>query len=82
MADGKALKSVILYLKHRVSPETLLAIKTAEPGTMVPVEENELLAFMPLNIHIPDDTPDLKLAEDAVRSIRNRKRGKSAIPGA
>jgi len=54
-----ALKTVVLYLKHKVRPETLAAIADAEPGGMIGVEESELFAFLPMAIHILDDNPEL-----------------------
>lgn len=66
-----ALKTVVLYLKHKVRPETLAAIADAEPGGMIGVEESELFAFLPMAIFLSEDNPELKQARD--REARKAK---------
>ena len=53
------LKPVVLYDRQRVRPQTLLAMATAKPGALIPVERSELEAFQPLLVDVPDDTPGL-----------------------
>lgn len=48
------LKSVILYDKRRMQPDTLKAILEAEDGAMIAVDPSELDAFTALTFYIPD----------------------------
>jgi hypothetical protein len=62
------LKTVVLYLKHRVRPETLLAIKEAEPGELIGVEDSELAAFMPIAVFVPADNELVTAAKKSEKS--------------
>jgi hypothetical protein len=64
------IRTVILYERNKIRPETLLAIAESKDGALIPVEASELNAFMPLNIVIPDKDPVVA----AAAAKRNRKR--------
>ena len=55
--------SVVLYLKNKIRPETLLAIQRSKPGQMIPVEESEMNAFQSLIVWVPEDDPGVAAAK-------------------
>jgi hypothetical protein len=63
------IRTVILYEKNKIRPETLLAISEAKDGELIPVEASELQAFLPLNIAIPERDPQVA----AARKGRDRR---------
>ena len=46
-------KTVILYNKRRIRPETIEAIQQAQDGDMVGVDQSEIDSFLPLVVHAP-----------------------------
>jgi hypothetical protein len=69
------VKTVVLYAKHRVRPETLLAISEAEAGALIPVEDSEMEAFMPVAVFVPDSNELVRVAKQARKSRAAREEG-------
>lgn len=61
------MKTVILYNLRRIRPDTLEAIKNANDGDMIGVDQSELDSFMPLIVHMPEVERLLKPPKPATK---------------
>lgn len=64
MAESYGVKSITLYDKRKVNPETLLRISQAKDQEMIGVEPSELDSFKSLILFIPQDEPMVKAAKE------------------
>ena len=65
----RVAKHVVLVNKHRVRPETMLALQEARDGDLIEVEPNEMEAFQSIVIYVASDHPSVVTARDS-RKLR------------
>lgn len=76
------VKTVILYNRRKVRPETLAAIANADHGDMIEVEPEEMTCFLPLAIFIPATDPAVVELERRRLEERHAKQRDDAVVAA
>ena len=64
------IKTVILFNKRRLRPQTIEAILAADDGTLIGVDPDELSSFLPLNIWTQSFKKEFKPELDTMKQRR------------
>lgn len=80
--NGANVKTVVLYNRRQVRPETIAAIANSDHGDMIPVEAEEMACFLPLAIFIPATDPAVVELERRRLEERHAKQRDDAVVAA